>query len=329
MAIRTRLTTLLGIRHPILLAPMGFVAGGQLAAAVTRAGGLGIIGGGYGDADWIDAQFREAGNETVGCGFITWSLAEKPGLLARTLAHRPKVVFLSFGDPQPFADAIKASGALLLCQVQSRADAEAAVAAHADVIIAQGTEAGGHGEKRATSTLVPEIADLLAARSPDTLLCSAGGIADGRGLAAALMLGADGVVVGTRLWASCEAVVHEKFQQAAIGATGDDTVRQKVIDIVRGYDWPERFDIRVMRNRFVDAWIGQEARLRSAIETERPRYAEAQAEGNASIAASIVGEAIGLVRSIEPAAAIITGMVAQAEAALARGQALVDDVTPG
>lgn len=319
MPLTTRLTERLKIPHPILLAPMGFASGGKLAAAVTNAGGLGLIGGGYGDGDWIDSEFRAAGNASVGCGFITWSMARNPEVLDRALGHKPRAVMLSFGDPRPFAVRIKEAGALLICQVQTRADAEAAIGAEADIIVAQGAEAGGHGEKRATMTLVPEVADMLAARAPDTLLCAAGGIADGRGLAAALMLGADGVLVGTRLWASEEAIVQDKIKEAALQATGDDTVRQKVTDIARGYEWPDRFDIRVMRTPYVDRWLGQEAQLRAVADIEIPRYAKAAAEGDTSTVAPIVGEAIGLVRAIEPAAQIVERMVSQAEMALRRG----------
>ena len=129
----------------------------------------------------------------------------------------------------------------------------------------------------------------------------------------------DGVLLGTRLWASQEALVHENFKQAALTATGDDTVRQIVTDIARGYDWPARFDARVMRNAFVESWLGQERQLRDAADIERPRYAKAVAEGDATRAAPIVGEGIGLIRSIEPAAVIIERMVAQAEMALRRG----------
>src|ERR1700732_5609830 len=114
MGIRTRLTEALGITTPILSAPMGFVAGGKLAAAVTAAGGLGVIGGGYGDADWLDREFAAAGNHRVGCGFITWSLARRPELLDLALAYRPAALMLSFGDPRPFAAKIKAGGARLL-----------------------------------------------------------------------------------------------------------------------------------------------------------------------------------------------------------------------
>src|SRR5512146_1807715 len=110
MALGTRLTEMLGIAHPILLAPMASVSGGRLAAAVTDAGGLGLIGGGYGNAEWLDRQFAAAGNHRVGCGFITWSLAKEPALLDRVLAHRPAAVMLSFGDPRPFGPRIAAAG---------------------------------------------------------------------------------------------------------------------------------------------------------------------------------------------------------------------------
>lgn len=312
MRIETRLTQKLGIRHPIILAPMGTAAGGALAGAVTNAGGFGLIGGGYGDAAWIEQQFREAGNTRVGGGFITWSLAQSPHLLDVMLAHKPAAVFLSFGDPRPFASAIKASGALLICQVQSRADCMEALEAGADIVVAQGTEAGGHGARRATITLVPEIADLLAREAPETLLCGAGGIADGRGLAAALALGVDGVVVGTRFWAAVEALVHPNVQAAGVQASGDDTLRTSSTDIVRERYWPDRFDIRVVRNAFTDRWHGKENELRANRPPETARVFAAIEAGDPSIAPIIAGEALGLIDEVEPAEKIISRMVEEA-----------------
>jgi nitronate monooxygenase len=262
MALHTRLTERLGIEHPIVSAPMGTAAGGRLAAAVTAAGGLGLIGGGYGDADWLEREFNEAANARVGCGFITWSLAQQPHLLPQVLRHAPAAIMLSFGSPLPFAPAVKAAGTPLICQVQTMAHAREAIAADADIIVAQGAEAGGHGVSRATLTLVPEIADYLAHSAPATLLLAAGGIADGRGLAAALMLGADGVLVGSRFWASEEALVPKSFQAAAVAATGDDTIRTTVVDVARKIDWPQPFTARVLQTRFTTRWHG--ARVRSA-----------------------------------------------------------------
>ena len=323
MAITTRLTQRLGIRHPIISAPMALAAGGALAAAVSHAGGLGLIGGGYGNHDWLETEFRAAGNARIGCGFITWSMAKDPTLLDSALAHKPRAVFLSFGDPIPFGKRIEAAGAMLICQVQSLADVDAALSAGAEIIVAQGSEAGGHGAKRATLPFVPEVADYLARHAPDTLLCAAGGVADGRGLAAALMLGADGVVVGSRLWASTEALVHPNAHQAAMTATGDDTVRQSVTDIARRLDWPSRFDIRTLRNAYLDQWHGRETQLRGNIDVESERYATAYRQGDTSVAPAIVGEITGLIATIEPAGTIVERMVTQAEQLLSRGPNLL------
>lgn len=308
----TRLTERLGIAHPILSAPMALAGGGALAAAVSNAGGLGLIGGGYGDGAWIEQQFSAAGNTQVGCGFITWSMARKPELLTQALAHRPAVLMLSFGDPRPFAIEIAAADVPLICQCQSLDHVRQALEAGAAIIVAQGAEAGGHGASRATLPFVPEAADLIARESPDTLLLAAGGIADGRGLAAALMLGADGVLVGTRFWASREAVVHERHHAAAVAATGDETVRSSLPDIARRLDWPKPFDIRVSNNAFIARWAGRDTELKAAIETEAPVYREAFMAGDPDRAAVIFGEAAGLISDIPGAGEIVERMVAEA-----------------
>jgi nitronate monooxygenase len=325
MALTTRLTQTLGIEHPILLAPMGTASGGKLAAAVSAAGGLGLIGGGYGDADWLDREFKEAGNARVGCGFITWSMAKKPFLLDQVLAHAPAALMLSFGSPAPFAAKIKAMGVPLICQVQTMAHAREAVEAGADIVVAQGAEAGGHGVSRATLTLVPEVADYLRAAAPQTLLVAAGGIADGRGLAAALMLGADGVLMGTRLWASSEALVPKSFQAAALAAGGDDTVRTTVVDLVRKLDWPEPFTGRVLKTRFPLHWHGREEALRQAADQEMPRYFDAVERGDVEAAGIFCGEAAGLIHDTPAAADLVHRTAAEAEALLSRkAPALVD-----
>lgn len=314
----TRLTERLGIAHPILSAPMALAGGGALAAAVTRAGGLGLIGGGYGDPDWLAQQFAAAGNTQVGCGFITWSMAKKPEVLTQALAHEPTALMLSFGDPRPFAAEIAASGVPLICQCQSLEHVRQGLEAGAAIIVAQGTEAGGHGASRATLPFVPEVADLLARESPDTLLLAAGGIADGRGLAAALMLGADGVLVGTRFWASREALVHERHQAAAIAATGDRTVRSSLPDIARQLDWPKPFDIRTANNAFIAHWAGRDHALKAAIATEAPAYREAFTAGDPDRAAVIFGEAAGLIADIPSAGEIVGRMAGEAAALLGR-----------
>jgi nitronate monooxygenase len=311
--LKTRLTDRFGLSAPIVSAPMAFAAGGRLAAAVSGAGGLGFIGGGYGDGDWIEAQFGEAGNARVGCGFITWKLAEQPTLLDAVLARAPVAVFLSFGDLAPFADKVKAAGVALFAQVQTLAMAREAVAAGADVIVAQGAEAGGHGATRGTMSLVPEVVD---ACGDAALVLAAGGIADGRGLAAALMLGADGVLVGTRFWAAREALVADGFHRAALDADGDGTARTSLPDVARGLDWPGGFTIRTLRNDWVARWQGNAAGL--ATDPARADYARAIAEGDADGAPAIVGEAIGLVRRVDPAAEIMARMMNDASEVVRR-----------
>src|ERR1051325_3545848 len=203
MPISTPLTARLGIQHPILSAPMDIIAGARLTSAVSAAGGFGILGGGYGDRAWLKQETAKLADvsDPFGIGFITWSIARQPALLDIALEARPRAIMLSFGDPKPFAPRIKASGAHLICQVQTEDTARQALDAGAAILSGQGTEAGGHGASRTTIDVVPAIVDLAAGRVP---VAAAGGIGDGRGLAAMMMLGASGVLLGTRFYASQE-----------------------------------------------------------------------------------------------------------------------------
>jgi nitronate monooxygenase len=320
----TRLTEALGLRHPIVSAPMAFAAGGALAAAVSRAGGLGLIGGGYGDEAWLEEQFNAAADERVGVGFITWSLQKSPSLLTSVLKHRPVAVMLSFGDPRPFTDEIREAGALLICQCQNIGHVEDAIDAGADIVVAQGGEAGGHGALRGTLSFVPEVADHIALNAPETLLLAAGGIADGRTLSAALLLGADGALVGTRFWAAKEALVKEGHHRSILKTGGDGTLRTTVPDIARELSWPEGFTARVRRNAFTERWHGREAELKNSVDVEGPRYRQAFAEGDPENTAVWFGEAAGLIQSIDPAAAIVERMVKEAARTLDRGCSMID-----
>jgi nitronate monooxygenase len=226
---------------------------------------------------------------------------------------------LSFGDPGAFAEQIKDVGAVLICQCQNLGHVEHAVRAGADIVVAQGTEAGGHGSSRGTLSLVPEVADFLADRSPNTLLLAAGGIGDGRGLAASLMLGADGVLIGTRLWAAEEALVHPRHHQTIVESNGDSTIRSTVGDVVRGLAWPPEFTMRMWRNAFTDRWHGNEKALAANADVEGPRYRAAFADGDPDNAGVVFGEAAGLIHSIEPAAVIVEQMVDEAAELLRTG----------
>jgi len=317
-SLNTGLCQRFGLTAPIVSAPMAMASGGRLAAAVSGAGGLGFIGGGYGaEAEWIDAQFAAAGNVAVGCGFITWALAEcearAPGLYASVLERKPAAMFLSFGDVSGFAQAAQAAGVPVFAQVQSVEGAREALAAGAEVIVAQGSEAGGHGAMRGTMTLVPEVVDLVGDKA---IVLAAGGIADGRGLAAALMLGAEGVVMGTRFWASAEALVAEGFQAAALSADGDATLRSSLPDIARGLDWPRPYTIRTLGNEWTDHWRDVPGGPRDA--QARAAYGKAVAEGDAKRAPAIAGEAVGLIDQVEPAADIVARMMREAQEVLGR-----------
>jgi nitronate monooxygenase len=319
VTIATALTKKLKIEHPVLLAPMAGVAGGALAAAVSNAGGLGIVGGGYGERDSLERELIAAGNTPVGVGFITWSLQKNPDLLNVALGHAPKVMFLSFGELGDFAPKIKKAGIPLIAQVQTLAQARDAVGEGADIIVAQGAEAGGHGSTRSTLPFVPAVVDAVG----DIPVVAAGGIADGRGLAAALTLGAAGVLCGTAFFASRESLAHPNLKRGAIEGEGDKTQRSSVLDVARGIPWPSQWTIRTLRNKFTDRWEGNLDGLKQNIAAERPRYLAARDAGDTAVSAVIVGEAVDLVRADEAAADIVARIVAQAEVRLRSAQNLL------
>jgi len=317
MPLATPITDLFDIRHPVLLAPMAGASGGALAAAVTAAGGLGLIAGGYGDADQLDAEFETAGNARVGVGFITWSLARQPALLTQTLERAPAAVFLSFGDAAPFARDIHGAGAKLICQVQGVEQARIAAGIGADAIVAQGSEAGGHGASRGTFALVPAVVDAV---TPLPVL-AAGGIGDGRGLGASLLLGAAGAVIGTRFLATTECLWPESFKQRLLEHGGDDTLRTSLFDRLRGLDWPPEFTGRVIRNASVERWQATPPAPGDDADTARRDYDSAAAT-DADVRALHAGEILDLIDTVIPAAELVEKIVVQAEAELARTASL-------
>ena len=312
MPLDTKLTKMLGIRHPILSAPMATIAGSRLVEAVGEAGGFGILGGGYGDKAWLEQETAKLKSATVpfGIGFITWSMAKQPELLDIALAAKPRAIMLSFGDPKPFGPRIKAAGSLLICQVQTEEMAKDALDAGADILIAQGTEAGGHGASRTTLDIVPAIVDFAAGRVP---VVAAGGLADGRGLAAMMMLGASGVLLGTRFYASVECEVEEEAKQRICAATGGNTARGVVFDLSRSIFWPAPFTLRALVNDHSRRWIGREVELMQNMATVSADYAAAKRARNFDIAGVFAGEAAGLIHDIPPAAEIVGRIVTEAE----------------
>jgi nitronate monooxygenase len=229
MGLSTAFTKLFGVEHPVALAPMGGSAGGALAAAVSNGGGLGLLGGGNGDPGWLARELPAVAGGTSrpwGVGFQSWAVSADT--VGRALEYLPAAVMLSFGDPRPLAEPVRRAGVALILQVTDMEEARQAVDLGADVIVAQGTEAGGHsGRGWSTMAFVPAVADLAA---PVPVL-AAGGIADGRGLAAALALGAAGALVGTRFLATAESLADPAAKKAIIDGHGQDTERSRVLDI--------------------------------------------------------------------------------------------------
>ena len=317
--IETALTRLLGITHPILLAPMGSAAGGKLAAAVTHAGGLGMLGSGYADEKAIRRELGEAGNARVGIGFILWALDKNPAALDVALDARPAAVMLSFGDPTPYTNRIKSAGCRIVCQVQTLEQARQAAAAGADIIIAQGRDAGGHsGMTRGTIGLVPAVVDAVGSIP----VVAAGGIADGRGLAAALALGASGVSMGTRFTATRESLWDQAMKDKAVAAGGDQTAQTRVFDIVRGAAWPAIYPGRALRNDFFEQWHGREEALQGEQKQAEAAYLASDVD---DFGQRVVwsGEGVDLVRDIPAAREVIERIVDEAAAVLHRGAAMV------
>ena len=314
MPLRSTFTTMFDVEYPIALAPMGGSAGGILAAAVSNAGGLGLVGVGRGDVGWMDREVAlvVAGTgKPWGIGFQSW--ATDPTTVRRAVEHGPSTVMLSFGDPTTLAGVVRQSDAKLIIQVVDMAEASQALDVGADVIVAQGTEAGGHGGTRATMSFVPAVVDLV----DPTPVLAAGGIADGRGLAAALSLGAAGVLVGTRFQASREALVDAEVVKAILDGRGDDTERSRVLDIARESKWPAQYTGRTLRNEFLDQWRHREAELEGDVEAIAA-YRDAERRGDMGAVAVWASEAIDLVTESSSAGEIAYSMATDAEATLRR-----------
>ncbi|HKC72908.1 MAG TPA: nitronate monooxygenase [Chloroflexota bacterium] len=311
--LHTRLCDVLGVEHPILNAPMAGSAAAELAAAVSAAGGFGLIGGTtVGGTAWLRAQIRAVRERTTrpfGVGFIS-SYPGLDDLVQVALEERVAAISHSFADPTPYVAAAHAAGVKVLVQVQSVAQAVRAAHAGADVIAAQGTEAGGHtGTTSATLPLVPAVVDAVGAIP----VVAAGGIADGRGLAAVLMLGAEGVWLGTRFVASTEWAGGTWARERVVAAGADDTVLMRVYDLALGSPFPEGIADRVVHNAYTARWHGREAEVRDHQQELRAQVQAAEAAGDARIAAVRAGNAAGLIQAVEPAAEIIRRIVVEAE----------------
>jgi nitronate monooxygenase len=315
--LRTRFTERFGLRHPIMSAPMALHSGGTLAAAVSAAGGLGSFGGLHPERgpEWIHAEvaaIREASDGPFAIGFITAFVPFTMPLFEAAVAERPAAIALSFGDPAPYVGAIKPAGAAVMCQVQTFEDADLAVAAGADVLVVQGTEAGGH---TGTLSLLPFLAAAVE-RYPDVPILAAGGIGNGRTLAAALLAGADGAWLGTAFLATPEAVeVHDVHKDLIVGSDGGDTVWTQVYDIVSPLPWPDTIGERVRRNAHTAEWAGREAELHERRE-EFATPPAADAPPDPARDAIRYGQSAAFVGAVRPAAEVMERICAEAEEVL-------------
>ena len=342
MRIRSRLTDpggLWRLRVPIASAPMAGAAGGALAAAAARAGALGFVAVGHGsDLAALRkevALFRAEAppSSPLALGFIGYSAASAEGVLAQVLAeHSPQIV--QFFAPAVVGDgenirAAKAAGALVVAQVGSVADAREAIAVGVDGLIAQGREAGGHGLRSELGTgtlpLAAAVVQEAARAEPRPVVLAAGGIADGRGLAAMLALGCDGAVLGTRLWASREAMGSDRLKAELLQASGDDVMRTRVFDTIQNatspVPWPAPYDsVGALKNSTTEAWHGRQAELEAAVASEDSEllatYKAASAAADPAVAVVLAGEGVGLVESLDGAEEIVLRVEQEAVEAL-------------
>jgi nitronate monooxygenase len=308
----TPLCSLLGIQHPIINASMSETATGALAAAVSEAGGLGMIGGtnAHG-APWLREQIRIARSLTsrpFGVGFIS-SFPDTADLARVALDEGVTAINHSFADPGPFVEATHAAGARLFVQVQTLRQGLRAAEVGADVIIAQGGEAGGHAGSIGTFALLPAIVDAVA----PIPVVAAGGIADGRGLAAALLLGAQGVWMGSRFVASLEWGGARWEQAALLRATADDTVQTRVYDRIADRPFPAAYPDRMLRNAFIDRWNDREADIPAQRQELQAEVAAGSERGDLTIAGISAGVSAGLIESARPAGDIVRDIVREAE----------------
>jgi len=309
--ISTDLTRLIGVRHPIVSAPMAGWSGGELAGAVSAAGAFGMIGAGSATpTGWISGQAEIARRHgPFGVGLMSWALEGRPELLDAVLAERPASVSLSFGDPTPYVERVREAGAVVMSQVQDAEKAERAIEAGVDVLVAQGTDAGGHTGRVGTMPLLQKVLE-IGERAGKPVL-AAGGIGTGRAVAGVLAMGASGAWIGTRFCATAESTGTEEAKRLILNADETATVHTRVFDLVQNIPWPEEFAGRAIRNSFSGRWHGREDQLeeqRSAVgpafEATRGDYAEDFV---------YAGQAAGLVGDIPPAGELVARLMAEAE----------------
>lgn len=304
-----------GLRLPVVNAPMGGVAGGRLAAAVTAAGGLGMIGmGSTATAASLATELIRLGQSPrFGIGLVDWVIRNQPDLLDAALAAGPALLSVSFGADLCWVERAHEAGILAATQVYDAETARRAQDAGVDVLVARGAEGGGHGETGlATLPLLDVVLDAVTVP-----VLAAGGIASPRSLAAVLAAGAAGAWLGTCLSACSEALTGDGSRRALISAAGTDTVTTRVFDVGQRLDWPARFPSRVLRNDFVSRWAGHE----DALAGDRDAAAELAAgiaADDHGVAPVDAGQGVGMLSASRPVAAVIDELCTGAQRLLTR-----------
>ena len=312
--LQTRFTDMFGLSYPIMSAPMSNHSGGQLAAAVSQVGGLGTFGGSNDlGADWMRQQIayvRAQTDRPLGVGFITQLIEPNPTNFEIALEESVPAIIFSFTDPHPWLGRAREAGAVTICQVQSLELAKMAVDAGADVLLAQGNEAGGHtGEMNLLPLLVA-----LVERYPQVPVLAAGGITSGRALAAVMAAGAQGASLGTALLATPEAVeVPEVFKERVVQSDGQDTTYTRLYDLLGDRPWPDGIAGRVYRNRLVREWDGRDAEILAHREELISDVAAGRANHDPEISSVYIGQGAAQVTSIRPAANVIRDICEGAE----------------
>jgi NAD(P)H-dependent flavin oxidoreductase YrpB (nitropropane dioxygenase family) len=304
---------MLKIEHPIALGGMGSIYAPDLVSAVSNAGGLGAMGCHGLSAQQIQtgvAAIRAKTHKPFALNFLLFNFREE--CFAAALELQPTVIALAWPRPEqelkPFIDRAHAAGAKVTFMAGGVPEAVRAAKAGADIIIAQGTEGGGHVSWQASLPLIPMVVDAVA---PVPVL-AAGGIADGRGLVAALALGADGALLGTRFLASVESPLHPNFKQAIVDADGHDTLLSEIPDLAAGLVWPGAMS-RSKRNRFIERWAGREWALRQNQTAALADVQAARKAGDIDNAPLSMGQDCGLIHDIPAAAEIVARIAREAE----------------
>ena len=311
--LRTRICDLLGIEHPVVLGGMGTGTNAALVAAVSEAGGLGILGATGLAPEPLRAEvdaIRRATDRPFGLNYLLFTAAEAN--YAAALEARPRVISTAWAWPHQdlkgYFDRAHEAGALVMHMVSEVPEAERAVAAGADVIVAQGTEGGGHVGWMGTLPLVPMVVRAVA---PVPVL-AAGGVADGAGLAAALALGADGVLLGTRFLATPEAPVPAGYKQAIVDSDGHDTIISEIPDVASGRVWPGAM-ARSLHNRFIERWAGREWQLRQRQREVAAQMEAARQRDEIDEYYLLIGQTAGLIDEVMPAGQLVRAIAEEAE----------------